>query len=115
MPRGVAADEQTPKRRGTQLFPRLVGGGSGMGREAIPRLGPAVAGQRDAWEKKEFRGGADLVSGVEREVHTGPGRVLTSAGLNCMHNDINGIRADSAELRRSGQGVQGFDTRPPGE
>ena len=52
-------------------------------------------------EEKEFRGGVDLVSGVEREVHTEPGRVLTSAGLNCMHNDINGIRAESARLIRT--------------
>jgi hypothetical protein len=49
-------------------------------------------------EEKEFRGGADLVSGVEKAVRVSPGRVLISAGLNCMHNDINGIRAASAEL-----------------
>jgi len=49
-------------------------------------------------EEKEFRGGIDLVSGVERQVNLEPGRVLISAGLNCMHNDINGIRADSAVL-----------------
>ncbi|MBN2473936.1 MAG: hypothetical protein JXB62_04980 [Pirellulales bacterium] len=49
-------------------------------------------------EEKEFRGGGDLVSGVEREVRLEPGRILTSAGLNCSFNDINGIRATSAVL-----------------
>jgi hypothetical protein len=55
-------------------------------------------------EEKEFRGGADLVSGVEREVRLEPGRVLTAAGLNCMLNDVNGIRAESAAVVRSATG-----------
>lgn len=50
-------------------------------------------------EEREFRGGADLVSGVEKQVRLEPGRVLTSAGLNCMLNDINGILATSAVLK----------------
>jgi hypothetical protein len=50
-------------------------------------------------KEKEFRGGVDLLSGVERQVRCAPGRVLTSAGLNCMLNDVNGIRATSAVLR----------------
>ncbi len=49
-------------------------------------------------EEKEFRGGIDRVSGVEREIRAAPGRVLISAGLNCSFNDINGIKADSAAL-----------------
>ena len=49
-------------------------------------------------EEKEFRGGSDLKSGVEKQVRLEEGRVLTSAGLNCMLNDINGIRATSAKL-----------------
>lgn len=52
-------------------------------------------------EEKEFRGGVDRISGVEKQVRLEPQRVLTSAGLNCMHNDINGIRADSARVVRS--------------
>jgi len=52
-------------------------------------------------EEKEFRGGVDRESGIERQVRLDPGRVLTSAGLNCMHNDVNGIKADSAVLVRS--------------
>lgn len=55
-------------------------------------------------EEKEFRGGVDLESGVERQVRLPPGRVLRSAGLNCMHNDINGIRATSAALIRTATG-----------
>lgn len=57
-------------------------------------------------EEKEFRGGADLESGVERQVNLSAGRVLTSAGLNCMHNDINGIKADSAIPVRTATGSQ---------
>ncbi|HAK95512.1 MAG TPA: hypothetical protein DCM87_11020 [Planctomycetes bacterium] len=49
-------------------------------------------------EEREFRGGKDLESGVEREVRIERGRVLTSAGLNCMLNDCNGIRAASARI-----------------
>jgi hypothetical protein len=52
-------------------------------------------------EEREFRGGIDLESGVERQVNVAPGRVLTSAGLNCMSNDVNGIRGDSARLIRT--------------
>ncbi len=51
-------------------------------------------------DEREFRGGADLESGVERQINLPPDRVLTSAGLNCMFNDVNGIRADSARLVR---------------
>jgi len=58
-------------------------------------------------EEKEFRGGADLESGVERQVNLPAGRVLTSAGLNCMHNDINGIKAESAVLVRTATGSKG--------
>ncbi len=49
-------------------------------------------------EEEEFRGGIDLVSGVEKELRLEPGRVLTSVGLNCMSNDINGIHGTSAVL-----------------
>ncbi len=49
-------------------------------------------------DEKEFRGGVDLESGVEKQVRCGPGRVLISAGLNCMLNDINKIKASSARL-----------------
>jgi len=60
---------------------------------ARPLLGDGTLG-----EEKEFRGGADLVSGVEKSVRLKPGRVLTGVGLNCMFNDINGIQATSAAL-----------------
>jgi len=49
-------------------------------------------------DEKEFRGGVDLESGCERKVRLEAGRVLTSAGLNCMVNDVNGIKANSAAL-----------------
>jgi hypothetical protein len=49
-------------------------------------------------EEKLFRGGIDLESGFEREVRAEEGRVLTAAGLNCMLNDVNGIKAKTATL-----------------
>ncbi len=51
--------------------------------------------------QKEFRGGIDLKSGVERQVRAPAGRVLVSAGLNCSLNDCNGIRAVSKALVRT--------------
>ncbi len=49
--------------------------------------------------EKEFRGGSDLKSGVERQVRLDAAdRVLTSVGLNCGFNDVNGIKAQSARL-----------------
>jgi hypothetical protein len=52
-------------------------------------------------EEELFRGGIDLKSGFEKEVHAKQGRVLTSAGLNCMLNDANGIKATSMALIRT--------------
>ena len=49
-------------------------------------------------EEKLFRGGVDLKSGFEKAVRLDKGRVLTAAGLNCMFNDVNGIRGSSARL-----------------
>jgi hypothetical protein len=54
-------------------------------------------------EEKLFRGGVDLKSGFEKTVRLEKGRVLTSAGLNCMLNDVNGIKATSAKLTKSAQ------------
>lgn len=56
-------------------------------------------------EEKLFRGGIDLESGFERQVQLEPGRVLTGAGLNCMLNDVNGIKASSARLIPSATGA----------
>ncbi|NIP53986.1 MAG: hypothetical protein GWN13_19415 [Phycisphaerae bacterium] len=39
-----------------------------------------------------------MKSGFEKTVRLEKGRVLTSAGLNCMLNDVNGIKATSARL-----------------
>ncbi|MBC8872832.1 MAG: hypothetical protein H8E44_25645 [Planctomycetes bacterium] len=69
--------------------------------------GRPLAADGSLGEEKEFRGGADLESGVERQVNLPAGRVLTSAGLNCMHNDINGIKAQSAVLVRTATGSKG--------
>jgi hypothetical protein len=55
-------------------------------------------------EEKLYRGGSDLKSGFEKEVRLEPGRVLTSAGLNCMFNDVNGIKASSSKLMLSASG-----------
>jgi len=52
-------------------------------------------------EEKEFRGGIEPEKGPEKQVRCEAGRVLTSAGLNCMFNDINGIKATSAALVRT--------------
>ncbi len=52
-------------------------------------------------KEEEFRGGVDRESGVEKQVRLSPGRILTSTGLNCMHNDINGILATSAIVRKT--------------
>jgi hypothetical protein len=52
-------------------------------------------------EEKLFRGGSDLKSGFERAVRLEEGRVLTSAGLNCMLNDVNGIKATSAKITKT--------------
>jgi len=49
-------------------------------------------------EEKLFRGGIDLKSGFERKVQLDDNRVLTGAGLNCMLNDVNGIKGTSAKL-----------------
>lgn len=49
-------------------------------------------------EEKLFRDGVDLQSGFEKEIRLASGRVLVSAGLNCMFNDVNGIKAVSAAL-----------------
>lgn len=54
-------------------------------------------------EEKLFRGGKDLQSGFEKQVQLPPGRVLTAAGLNCMLNDVNGIKAASAALVRTAE------------
>jgi len=54
-------------------------------------------------EEKLFRGGIDLKSGFERTVRLEMGRVLTSAGLNCMLNDVNGIKATSAKITKTAQ------------
>jgi hypothetical protein len=51
-------------------------------------------------EERAFRGGVEPEKGPERHVQLQAGRVLISAGLNCMHNDINGIRARSAAVVR---------------
>lgn len=50
-------------------------------------------------DEQEFRGGKEPQKGPEKAVRLQPGRLLTAAGLNCMHNDINAIRATSATLR----------------
>lgn len=52
-------------------------------------------------EEKAFRAGKEPEKGPERHARAAAGRVLTAAGLNCMHNDINGIRATSAALVRT--------------
>jgi len=54
-------------------------------------------------EEKLFRGGIDLKSGFEKTVRLEMGRVLTSAGLNCMLNDVNGIKATSARITKTAQ------------
>lgn len=54
-------------------------------------------------EEKLFRGGKDLQSGFEKQVQLPAGRVLTAAGLNCMLNDVNGIRASSAALMQTAE------------
>lgn len=54
-------------------------------------------------EEKLFRGGVDLQSGFEKQVQLPAGRVLTAAGLNCMLNDVNGIKAASAALIRTAE------------
>ena len=54
-------------------------------------------------EEKLFRGGSDLKSGFERAVRLEEGRVLTSAGLNCMLNDVNGIKATSAKITKTAE------------
>lgn len=55
-------------------------------------------------EEKLFRAGVDQTSGFEKEVRLPPGRVLTAAGLNCMFNDVNGIRARSVALVQTATG-----------
>ncbi len=50
-------------------------------------------------EEKLFRGGIDHKSGFEQTIRLEQGRVLVSAGLNCMLNDVNKIKGDSAEVR----------------
>ena len=54
-------------------------------------------------EEKLFRGGVDLEGGFEKKVRLEEGRVLTSAGLNCMVNDVNGIKGTSARLIRTAE------------
>ncbi|MHC4085228.1 MAG: hypothetical protein ACYSU3_02795 [Planctomycetota bacterium] len=54
-------------------------------------------------EEKLFRGGIDLKSGFEKTVRLEKGRALTSAGLNCMVNDVNGIKATSAKLTKTAE------------
>lgn len=51
-------------------------------------------------EEKEFRGGQDLQGGCEKVIRLAPGRILISAGLNCMFNDVNKIKGASARLRK---------------
>ena len=52
-------------------------------------------------QEKVFRAGVEPDKGPERHVNLEAGRVLTAAGLNCMHNDIDRIRARSAVLVRT--------------
>jgi hypothetical protein len=52
-------------------------------------------------EEKAFRAGVEPEKGPERHVRLAGGRVIVAAGLNCMHNDINGIRAVSAAVTRT--------------
>ncbi len=54
-------------------------------------------------EEKLFRGGIDRESGFEKQVQLPAGRVLTAAGLNCMLNDVNGIKATSAAIRQTAE------------
>ncbi len=62
-------------------------------------------------EEKLFRGGGDRESGFEKQVRIEKGRVLTSAGLNCMFNDVNGIKATSAALIQTAEGKARLDAR----
>ena len=55
-------------------------------------------------EEREFRGGKEPDKGPEKALRLDASRVLTAAGLNCMHNDINRIRAASARPARTGAG-----------
>ena len=54
-------------------------------------------------EEKLFRGGIDRESGFEKQVQLPAGRVLTAAGLNCMLNDVNGIKATSAVITQTAE------------
>jgi hypothetical protein len=54
-------------------------------------------------EEKLFPGGIDLKSDFEKTVRLEVGRVLTSAGLNCMLNDVNSIKATSARITKTAQ------------
>jgi len=52
-----------------------------------------------------LRSGWEADAGLEAEVTLPPGYVLTSVGLNCMHNDVSAIKAESAELVRTASGA----------
>ena len=85
-----------------ELPPGYVATGFGAGIAPewdVKRLrvwGRPLAKDGSLGEEKEFRGGLDLEGGVERQIRCEAGRVLTSAGLNCSFNDVNGIRGTSA-------------------
>jgi hypothetical protein len=82
---------------------------TGFGARAAPEWdvkslvvwGRPLGGDGTLGEEKEFRGGVEPAKGPERAVRLDPGRVITSAGLNCGHNDINRIRATSRRLVRT--------------
>jgi hypothetical protein len=63
--------------------------------------GRPLAADGSLGEEKLFRAGRDLKSGFEKEVKAEEGRVLTAAGLNCMFNDANGIKASTSALIES--------------
>ena len=44
-----------------------------------------------------------MKSGFEKTVRLEKGRVLTSAGFNCMVNDVNGIKATSAKITKTAE------------
>jgi hypothetical protein len=48
--------------------------------------------------QKMFRAGIEPNGGLERQIQLAPGRVLTTAGLNCGFNDVNRIKAASMAL-----------------
>ena len=45
-----------------------------------------------------FRAGIEPNGGLEKEIQMAPGRVLTTAGMNCGFNDVNRIKAASMAL-----------------